>query len=74
MTRSILGRAAFTAAVAVVLGFGVRQAAAAPAPGRAGPYCADDADCQSKCEALYPGQQVVSDCSAAHICYCGLAS
>lgn len=74
MTRSILGRAAFSAAVALSLGFGVREAVAAPAADRnAKPYCVDDPDCQSICESLYPGQAVVSDCSANHVCYCGLA-
>ncbi|HEX6038947.1 MAG TPA: hypothetical protein VFZ20_12940 [Longimicrobium sp.] len=74
MTRISVGRAAFSALVAVSLAFGAREAMAAPGAARdRGPYCADDTDCQRKCEALYPGQQVVSDCSAAHICYCGLA-
>jgi hypothetical protein len=74
MTRSFLGRAAFAVAVVTSLGFGVQQAVAAPAAARnAKPYCADDPDCQSICESLYPGQAVISDCSANHICYCGLA-
>ncbi len=47
MNRSILGRTAFSAAVALAMGFGVREALASPAAAQARPFCADQADCQA---------------------------
>lgn len=73
MTRSILGRAAFAAAVAVALGFGARQAGAAPSQDEARrPYCSSQLHCQSICDAMYPGQQPLGICSSGHACYCKL--
>jgi hypothetical protein len=56
MTRHIIGRAAFSGAVAVALVFGARAAAAAPAPGEAAaPACITSSDCRGYCAAFYPG-------------------
>lgn len=71
MTRSMLGRTAFAGLVAVALGFGAREAAAAPETAREErPYCVDDADCQAICEQMYPGKEVFGVCSLGHTCYC----
>jgi hypothetical protein len=73
MTRSTLGRTAFSAAVALALGFGVREAVAAPAASEARrPYCRDDIHCETICETMYPGQPVGAFCSSGHTCYCYL--
>jgi hypothetical protein len=69
MKRSMIGSAAFAAAVAVALGFGVRDAAAAPAQARR-PYCEDQADCQATCESMYPGYTGFGYCSGSHTCWC----
>lgn len=73
MTRSILGRAAFSAAVVLALGFGVQEAAGlSPAASSAGarrPYCEDQLDCEQLCEAWYgPGTPGV--CTSGHSCFC----
>lgn len=65
-----LGRAAFGAAVAAALGFGARQAVAAPSEQARRPYCSDLPDCERTCEARYPGQPVGAFCSSGHTCYC----
>lgn len=73
MKSSILGRTAFTAAVALALGFGVREAVAAPSAEAAKrPYCRDDAHCQSICDSMYPGQEPAAFCSSGNTCYCYL--
>jgi len=70
MKRSILGRTAFSAAVALALGFGVREAVASPAAQAARPYCEDQLDCENFCAARYPGQTVGAVCTAGHSCFC----
>jgi hypothetical protein len=70
MNRSILGRTAFSAAVALAMGFGAREALASPAAAQARPFCADQADCQATCEAMYPGYTGMGFCSSGRTCYC----
>lgn len=71
MNRSTLGRTAFSAAIALALGFGVREAVAAPAAKEAArPYCSDDLHCESICQTLYPNQPVAGVCSDGNTCYC----
>ena len=70
MNRSILGRTAFSAAVALAIGFGAREALASPAAAQARPYCRDEAHCQSICEAMYPGFDGWGECSSGNTCYC----
>jgi hypothetical protein len=72
MKLSMIGRAAFAGVVALALGFGAREAAAAP-EGQASarrPYCEDQADCQATCELMYPGYTKIGFCSSGHTCYC----
>jgi hypothetical protein len=69
MRGSILGRAAFSAVVALALGFGVREAVASPAAAQARPYCADDFDCEATCQELY-GPGATGICSSGRTCYC----
>jgi len=69
MNRSSLGRAAFSAMVALSIGFGVREAMASPAAARARPFCEDQADCEATCAALYPTKPG-GFCSSGHTCYC----
>jgi hypothetical protein len=69
MNRSI-SRTAFSAAVALALGFGVREAVAAPATSEARrPYCQDQLECESYCEARYPNQPVGAVCNS-NLCFC----
>lgn len=63
-------RAAFGAAVALVLGFGAREAAAAAGAQARLPYCEDQADCQATCETMYPGYNKFGFCSSGNTCYC----
>jgi hypothetical protein len=72
MNRSKLGRAVFSAALALVFAFGAQQAMASPQHQDSGkrPYCEDEADCQATCDRLYPGQERVGICSEGHTCYC----
>ncbi|HST59666.1 MAG TPA: hypothetical protein VLK84_13270 [Longimicrobium sp.] len=70
MSGSILGRTAFSAAVALVIGFGAREAFATPAAAQAGLYCRDDAHCQAICEAMHPGYDAIAWCSPSHTCGC----
>jgi hypothetical protein len=69
MNRSILGRTAFSAVVALAIGFGAREALAAPAAAQARPYCEDQADCEATCELMYPDEPG-GVCSSGHTCYC----
>ncbi|HEX2209431.1 MAG TPA: hypothetical protein VHG93_17265 [Longimicrobium sp.] len=70
MHRSRIMRAAFSAAVALGLGMGVREAVAAPAQEQARrPFCRDDAHCQEICEKLHPGYDGFGFC-ANQTCYC----
>jgi hypothetical protein len=65
--RRKLGRIAFSAAVAVALGFGATEAFAGPAePTRAGPYC-DLAACDSYCRSIGAENGF---CSATRGCLC----
>lgn len=70
MQRSTLGRMACAAAVALALGFGVREVAAAPAAEQAAPYCEDDFDCQNTCDMMYGVNKRVGLCSDGNSCYC----
>lgn len=70
MTRSMLGRTAFAGVVALALGFGVREAAAAPGAAREErPYCRDEQHCQDICDEAYPNQLPVGICSN-NTCWC----
>lgn len=70
MTRSLLGRTAFAGMVALALGFGVREAAAAPGAARdARPSCTDQQDCQDTCETMYPNRNVMGLCDL-NTCWC----
>ena len=69
MNRSILGRTAFSAVVALAIGFGAREALAAPAAAQALPSCRDQAECESICRARYPGFEGVAVCDG-HTCFC----
>lgn len=69
MKSSLLGRTAFSAVVALALGFGVREAVASPAPQAARPYCSDQLDCEATCEAMY-GRPVGAVCTSGHTCFC----
>ena len=69
MNRSILGRTVFAAAVALALGFGAREAVAAPAAEARRPYCSDDEHCQRICESIYSGYTGIGFC-ASQTCYC----
>jgi hypothetical protein len=69
--RSNHGRIALSAAVALALGFGVREAIASPASEQTRrPYCSDQASCLSICERMYPGYDGPAICSTGHTCYC----
>ncbi|HEX2190610.1 MAG TPA: hypothetical protein VHG51_17000 [Longimicrobiaceae bacterium] len=50
MTRQAIGRAAFSAAVALSLGLGVRAASAEPATASAAARCTKATDCFSYCQ------------------------
>lgn len=69
MKGSILGRTAFSAVVALALGFGAREAVASSVAQAARPYCSDQLDCESTCEAMY-GRPVGAFCSSGHSCFC----
>ncbi|MEW5926394.1 MAG: hypothetical protein AB1941_02790 [Gemmatimonadota bacterium] len=69
MNRSILGRAAFSTALVLALGFGLQEAVASPPAEARRPYCEDQFDCEQTCELMYgPGTPGV--CSSGHTCYC----
>ncbi|HYW13458.1 MAG TPA: hypothetical protein VE871_15970 [Longimicrobium sp.] len=69
MKGSMLGRTAFSAVVALALGFGVREAVASPAAAQARPYCEDDLACEATCQQMY-GPNAVGMCSSGNTCYC----
>jgi hypothetical protein len=70
MRNPILGRAAFSAAVALMLAFGTRQALAAPVAARALISCEFNEECQEYCEIKYPGQSVVGWCDNPPFGHC----
>ena len=70
MQRSTLGRMACTVTVALVLGFGAREVAAAPAAAQARPYCEDSFDCQNTCDLMYGVDKTIGVCSSGNTCYC----
>jgi uncharacterized membrane protein len=72
MKRSMIGKAVFSAAVALALGFGAHEAVAAPGEQMQArrPYCSDQEDCQNTCELMYPGYTGFGYCSAGNTCYC----
>lgn len=71
MTRSILARTAYSAAVVLALGFGVGEAVAwSPMSLAQRPYCDDNLDCVVICETLYPEQTTRPVCTPGHTCYC----
>ena len=70
MTRTIFGRVAFSAAVALALGFGASQAVAATSGGTQGLYCSDEGDCYNTCLREFPGREVLSICTFDNRCYC----
>ena len=72
MNRSILGRAAFSTAVLLALGFGLQEAvASSPAASSAEarrPYCEDQIECEQYCESRYgPGTPGVCN---SNLCFC----
>jgi hypothetical protein len=70
MTRSMLGRTAFAGVVALALGFGVREAVAAPGQAREDrPYCRDGQHCQEICDAAYPNSAPIGECYN-NTCWC----
>jgi len=70
MRRPILGKAAFSAAVALMLAFGGRQALAAPGAVAAAISCETDEECQGYCELRYPGQNVEGWCDNPPFGHC----
>jgi hypothetical protein len=69
MRGSILGRAAFSAAVVLALGFGAREAMARPAAGVDRRIaCTTDEECQSYCEFKYHTADVRGICEGHCIC------
>lgn len=69
MRGSILGRAAFSAAVVLSLGFGAREAMARPATGVDRRIaCTTDEECQSYCEIKYHTTDVRGICEGHCIC------
>lgn len=71
MNRSILGRAAFSTAVVLALGFGLQEAvASSPAsPEARRPACQSDLECWETCQRLY-GPTADGYCSEGNTCYC----
>jgi hypothetical protein len=70
MTRSMLGRTVFAGMVALALGSGTHEAAAAPEAAREErPYCRDEQHCQDICDAAYPTLSPVGICSN-NTCWC----
>ena len=72
MKRSNLGRTAFSAAVALMLAFGAREALSAPAAAATVLSCENDEQCQEYCELKYGTQDVYGWCNGAPwgICRC----
>lgn len=73
MRRTILGRAVFSAAVALMLSFGAREAFSAPAAAAAAAAmisCETDEECQEYCELKYPGQRVDGWCDQPPYGHC----
>lgn len=70
MQRSALARMTYTATIALALGFGAREVAAAPAAAQARPYCEDDLGCQQTCDLMYGVGKTVGICSDGNTCYC----
>jgi hypothetical protein len=66
----------FAAVLVGVFSFGARQALASPAytvcdpPAYNGGSCADTAECEANCEALYPGVWVWAKCYTSGCCNC----
>lgn len=74
MAQSVVGRAAFSAAVALALGIGVREVAASPEASAAfPPYCSDKPECDRICRETYPGQETGGVCNSQNLCYCYFA-
>ncbi|MET0399782.1 MAG: hypothetical protein ABW277_23545 [Longimicrobiaceae bacterium] len=71
MNRSILGRAAFSAAVVLALGFGAREAfALSPALAAARPpVCHYNWECQDWCDRAYGPGTRVGVCDTGCYCY-----
>ena len=69
MRRTILGKAAFSAAVALTLTFGAREALSAPVAAAA-ISCETDEECQGYCELKYPGQNVDGWCDTPPFGHC----
>lgn len=72
MNRSKLGKAVFTATLALAFAFGAQQAMASPQHRESGkrPYCEDQEDCQATCDLMYPGQNRAGFCTEGHTCFC----
>ena len=70
MRRTILGKAAFSAAVALMLAFGAREAFSAPVVVAAVISCETDEQCQGYCEFKYPGQNVEGWCDNPPFGHC----
>jgi hypothetical protein len=71
MRQTVLGKAAFSAAVALMLAFGAREAFSKPAaPAGAAISCETDEQCQEYCEFKYPGQNVDGWCHEPPFGHC----
>ena len=68
MNRSILGRAAFSTAVVLALGFGLQEAVASSPTARR-PACDDELACEAFCQSRY-GPTAGGYCSTGNTCYC----
>ncbi len=71
MRRTILGKAAFSASVALMLALGARDAISAPAPAAARAIsCETNEECQAYCELRYPGREVEGWCDNPPFGHC----
>jgi hypothetical protein len=70
MRRSILGKTAFSTAVALMLAFGAREAFSSPAVAAAAISCDSDEQCQEYCELKHNTQAVYGWCHGAPFGHC----
>ncbi len=66
MTRLMIGRAAFSAAVVLALGFGVQAATAAPVANRGDLVCFKTPDCVGYCPFGAVGRCVAGHCECVY--------
>ena len=70
MRRSILGKTAFSAAIALMLAFGAREAFSRPTASEAAISCENDEQCQEYCEFKYKTTAVYGWCDGAPFGHC----